>query len=87
MYTLTPSLSVVHEGSSPSSFAILRDCSSWEHFGENKAPSHFCNIHAFLMQRIEQLHKDDHYMTEDEENELRFILDALIQSKRLLQEK
>jgi hypothetical protein len=87
MYTQTPTFTIIHDGSTQATFDILRDCSSWEHFGENQVPSHFCNIHAFFMQRIEQLHKDTHYMTEEEEKELQFILDALIQSKRMLQDK
>lgn len=85
MYTLSP-YQFVSKSCPTEVVSLLRDDTGWEEFNEQDLYTHFNNIHTLFLQRIATLSSDFNSVSLYEEKELHFMLDALIQSKRLLQD-
>ena len=86
MYTLS-SRQYVIPAESPGHVGLLRDHNRWENFSEKDAPEHFANIYALFLTRVRSLSNDLVYLSAYEEKELRFMLDALIKAKRIVQQQ
>lgn len=65
---------------------IARDHHKWEDFSDADMKEHLANIHAFFLDRITGLADDNYYLRTTDEKELSFMLDALLQTKRYVQE-
>lgn len=85
MYTLERKSYAVSSGA-PSPFYMLYDAPSWEAFSEADLEEHFDNIHALFLDRITELQDPLHTLSLYEERELLFMLEALVQVKKMLQE-
>ena len=82
MYTQT-SHTVITATPSPYSYLLLRDDLE-DAFSEVAIEEHFNNIQALVTERIADLGKPYVVATDAHEKELHFMLDALIQAKRSL---
>lgn len=71
---------------SPYTHCLLHDRADWEHFSESDVRKHFENIHALLLDRLSTVGNDLHVVTPDEEKELQFMLEAMLQVKQYVQE-
>lgn len=65
----------------PLPMLCLRD---WEDFGDKDLPVYFEKAHAIFLRRLEHMRDLDRSLTEREEKELRFMLDAVIAGKQAL---
>ena len=86
MTILTNQKYITEAGGLPSQTGLLCDQCDKEDFTKEELTEHFKNIHALFVGKIGALKSSFHVLTIDEEKELHFILDALLQSKQLLQD-
>ena len=88
MYTLATKKNQYVISSSPlSPYTLFCDREQWETFGEDDLADHFEAIQALLLERITQLQDSLHILLPHEEKELQFMLEALMQAKRTLQDR
>ena len=64
----------------------LFDRAYWQDFSHKDTMDHFASIDALFSQRVAELSNELHYVTDESERELLFMLEALLHVKRQVQE-
>ena len=65
----------------PTRVLLLRD---WEDFGEKDLPVYFEKAYSIFLRRMEVMRRLDRPLNKQEEKELRFMLDALVEAKHAM---
>lgn len=66
--------------------SFLRDRDKWEDFDEDKLEEYFSNSYEIFMDRLKEFRNGEKKITKEEEKELKFMLETLINTKNMLEE-